>query len=116
MITTFAADLTSMLAPFGWAAVGFVAAGLGAVVTALIVARASRPTAPTRAATSAPPQTAAIREATPMRARPTDDQDGDSDTDGRRHPARGLRQASEKRTGQDDQEHAANRRRDEQPV
>ena len=37
MITTFAADLTSMLAPFGWAAVGFVAAGLGAVVTALIV-------------------------------------------------------------------------------
>ena len=83
MIATFAADLTSTLAPFGWAAFGFVAAGLGAVVTALIVARASRPTAPTRAATSAPPQTAAIREAAPMRARPTDDQSAGSGTDGR---------------------------------
>ena len=116
MIATFAADLTSTLAPFGWAAFGFVAAGLGAVVTALIVARASRPTAPTRAATSAPPQTAAIREAAPMRARPTDDQNGGSGTDGTGLPAHGLRQASHKHTGQDDQEHAANRRRDEQPV
>ena len=74
MLTTFTADLTSTLAPFGWGAVGFVVVCLGAVVTALIAARASRLAAPTRAATSAPPRTSAIRKVAPVRARPTDDQ------------------------------------------
>ena len=82
MMMTFTADLTNRLAPFGWAAVGFVVAGLGAIVTALIVARASRPTAPIRATTSAPPETSAIPEAAPARARATDGQIAGSGTDG----------------------------------
>ena len=54
MMTTFAADLTSTLAPFGWAAAGFAVLGLGAIVTALIAAGGARPAAPTRAETSEP--------------------------------------------------------------
>ena len=52
MMTTFAADLTSTLAPFGWGAAAFVMMGLGAVVTALIVAGGTAPAVPTQAATS----------------------------------------------------------------
>jgi hypothetical protein len=43
MMTSFAADLTSTLAPFGWAAAGFVVLGLGALLAALMVAGGARP-------------------------------------------------------------------------
>ncbi len=46
MIPTFTVDVASMLAPFGWAMVAFVGAGLAAVIAEAIAPRRSEPDVP----------------------------------------------------------------------